>query len=189
MREITRDRNGGRGWGGRLCHRPQWFYLTSMCHLTVLHIRRHVLPGAVRTYMLTAGVNLDFSSTVAAFNLRLLLTEGPNFCRFDRPVRLNLRSGHMFGWNSTKPCFTFILPQPSVFHYVCRSSSSTLLSCDTGKISFDETESVCVWGGGSLAFRKTLVRVGAGLELPLLTIIKLLMKPCNQKADTLLSCF
>lgn len=38
--------------------------LTSMCHLTVLQIRLHMLSGDVRTYILMVGLNLHWSSLV-----------------------------------------------------------------------------------------------------------------------------
>lgn len=38
--------------------------LTSMCHLTVLQIRLHMLPGDVRTYILTVGLNLHRCAVV-----------------------------------------------------------------------------------------------------------------------------
>lgn len=53
----------GLGWGGGgpVCatgHNGSPSRLTSMCHLAVLQISLHMLPGVVRTYIVTAGWNL-----------------------------------------------------------------------------------------------------------------------------------
>lgn len=53
--EAETEREGGSCATG---HNRSPSPLTSMCHLTVLQIRLHMLPGDVTTYILTAGLNL-----------------------------------------------------------------------------------------------------------------------------------
>lgn len=76
MREITRDRSGGRerrGGGGSCAsgRNRSLAQLTSMCHLTVLQIRLHMLHGDVRTYILTVGLNLHRCTVVIFYSTRL----------------------------------------------------------------------------------------------------------------------
>lgn len=57
--EGEAEREGWREAGGCATgHNGSTSLLTSMCHLTVLQIRLHMLPGDVRTYILTVGLNL-----------------------------------------------------------------------------------------------------------------------------------
>lgn len=76
LREITRDRSGGRerlGGGGSCAsgRNRSLAQLTSMCHLTVLQIRLHMLHGDVRTYILTVGLNLHRCTVVIFYSTRL----------------------------------------------------------------------------------------------------------------------
>jgi len=89
--EIMGDRGEGRGWERERepCHRPQRLssLLTSMCHLTVLQIRLHMLPEDVRTYILMAGWNLHRCSGVIFYLTRLsaITTRNPDSlinCKF-----------------------------------------------------------------------------------------------------------
>lgn len=72
LREITRDRSGGRerrGGGGSCAsgRNRSLAQLTSMCHLTVLQIRLHMLHGDVRT----VGLNLHRCTVVIFYSTRL----------------------------------------------------------------------------------------------------------------------
>lgn len=70
-RRVRLGRSGGRevrkGVAGcAIGHNDSPSLLTSMCHLTMLQIRLHMLSGDVRTYILMVCLNLQWS-TLAIF--------------------------------------------------------------------------------------------------------------------------
>lgn len=72
LREMARDRSGGGGReevrreaaGCAIGHNHSPSLLTSMCHLTVLQMRLHMLCGDVRTHIWMLGLNLQPSTLV-----------------------------------------------------------------------------------------------------------------------------
>lgn len=126
LREITRDRSGGRerqGGGGSCAsgRNRSLAQLTSMCHLTVLQIRLHMLHGDVRTYISTVGLNLQRCTVVIFYSTRLFDATATNLDisinkEFDFTLHIHIMTGATCTSMNSCPCFHIYL-QVIVWHF------------------------------------------------------------------------
>lgn len=87
QKRRERLREGGSCATGHHCSPSP---LTSMCHLTVLQIRLHMLPGDVTTYILTVGLNLHRCTLCFFFYYKISPHHGLESMHLKKQIQNNI---------------------------------------------------------------------------------------------------